>query len=188
QFFAEYMQPFVETRGGWSNKTVDNYSLGFSSAALAQLQRAASIRNIFFRESKEVPSVSLELRPYSMDKNEARFSLDMGEERLTYSHGPKFWKSITWSGDSARRIRIIFEDLNNTSFDRAYSGPWAWFRLMDDAEIKAASQSNIYWITFRADQGSSGRTREIVFEGKASSVHNPFKNELLSLFRCPESI
>jgi type VI secretion system protein ImpL len=191
KFFAGYVEPFIETRGGWTNRIVDDYGMGFSSSALAQLQRAAEIRNIFFRESPEAPSVSLELRPYSMDKSDARFTLDMGDQRLDYSHGPKFWKKVTWSGNSeATRLRMIFEDLNNTAYDRTYNGPWAWFRLMDDAEIKPAAQSNVYWITFRAEQsgGGSGKNREIVFEGKASSIHNPFKNDLLSVFRCPESI
>lgn len=191
-FFKEYMEPFIETRGAWGNRAVDNYSLGFSSSAIAQAQRAASIRTIFFRQNPETPSISLELRPYSMNKDDARFTLDMGEQRLTYNHGPKFWRAVTWTGDSdARRIRIIFEDLNDSSFDQSYTGPWAWFRLMDDSDIKQTSQSNVYLITFsvggnRNDNTSSAR--KITYEGKATSIHNPFRNELLSSFRCPESI
>lgn len=191
KFFTDYMEPFIETRGRWSNRAVDGYTMGFSSTALTQLKRAADIRNIFFRDSREAPSVSLELRPYNMNKNDASFTLDMGAQRLTYSHGPKFWKTVTWSGDGeSNRIRVIFEDLSDASHDRAYNGPWAWFRLMDDAEIRPAAQSNIYWITFKADArgGGSSAAREIVYEGKASSIHNPFKNDLLGSFRCPESL
>lgn len=191
QFTNEYIQPFVETRGRWSNRAVDNYSMGFSAAALTQLQRSADVRNIYFRESREKPSISLELRPYNMAKNEARFMLDMGaEHRLSYSHGPKFWRTVKWVGDSdSQRIRLVFEDLNNATSDRVYSGPWAWFRMLDEAEIQAAKESNVYWITFRPE-GLHGteRSRDVVLEGKASSVHNPFKNDLLGQFRCPESI
>ncbi|MGQ9424410.1 type VI secretion system membrane subunit TssM [Gilvimarinus sp. F26214L] len=184
-FFSEYIEPFIETRGRWENKSIDNYSIGFSPSSLAQLRRAAEIRNIFFRESRESPSIKLELRPYNMDRNDARFTLDLGEQRLTYSHGPKFWTTVTWSGNSdARRVRLVFEDLDSAVSEATYTGPWAWFRLMDDASIKAASQSNVYWITFSTRDDA----REIVFEGKATSIHNPFKNDLIGLFRCPESI
>lgn len=189
QFFGEYLEPFVETRGRWSNRTVDNYSMGFSAGALSQLQRSAEIRNIYFRENRDHPSISLELRPYNMAKNEARFMLDMGaDQRLSYSHGPKFWRTVKWSGGGeTQRIRLVFEDLNKVTSDRVYSGPWAWFRMLDEADIKPANESNIYWITFRPDLSASVN-RDVVLEGKASSVHNPFKNDLLSQFRCPESI
>jgi type VI secretion system protein ImpL len=192
KFFKEYMEPFIETRSTWGNRTVDNYSLGFSANAITQAQRAANIRTIFFRQNPETPSISLELRPYNMSRNDARFTLDMGEQRLTYNHGPKFWRAVTWAGDNdARRIRIIFEDLNDSSIDQSYTGPWAWFRLMDDAEIKRTSQSNVYLITFSVGgkrNDTANTVRKIVYEGKASSIHNPFRNDLLSSFRCPESI
>lgn len=192
QFSKEFIDPFVEKRGNWSSRSVDGYSLGFPSSALAQLQRAANIRDVFFRQNPETPSISLELRPYYMNKEDALFTLDLGEQRLTYNHGPKFWKSVTWSGDSdARRLRLIFEDLKGGQYDRAFTGPWAWFRLMDTAYIQSTPQSNVYLITFMHDSAAKTNeqsARKIVFEGRATSINNPFKNELLNSFRCPESI
>ena len=192
QFAKEFIDPFVEKRGNWASRSVDGYSLGFPSSALSQLQRAATIRDVFFRQNPETPSISLELRPYFMNKEDALFTLDLGDQRLTYNHGPKFWKPVTWSGDNdARRLRLIFEDLNGGQFDRAFTGPWAWFRMMDAAQIQSTPQSNVYLITFMhetarvADEQSA---RKVVFEGRASSINNPFKNELLNAFRCPESI
>ncbi len=192
QFVKEFIDPFIDKRSNWSNRAVDGYSIGFSSATVNQLQRAASIRDVFFRQNPETPSISLELRPLSMDKEDAVFTLDLGDERLTYNHGPKFWKPITWSGQNeSRRIRVIFEDLSGAQFDKVFNGPWAWFRLMDASAIQSTPQSNIYLITFghSADTESAARSkRQIVYEGRATSVHNPFKNDLLSSFRCPESI
>jgi type VI secretion system protein ImpL len=192
QFSKEFIDPFVEKRGNWSSRSVDGFSLGFPSSSLAQLQRAASIRDVFFRQNPETPSISLELRPYFMNKEDAVFTLDLGDQRLSYNHGPKFWKSVTWSGDNdARRLRLIFEDLKGGQFDRAFTGPWAWFRLMDAAHIQSTPQSNVYLITFAHDSARTtddSSARKIVFEGRATSINNPFKNELLNSFRCPESI
>jgi len=189
-FAKEFVEPFIDTRSGWNNRDVDGYTMGFSSATIAQLQKAAAIRGVFFRANPETPSISLELRPFNMSKSEAQFTLDMGSQRLTYNHGPKFWNAVTWAGDNdARRIRIIFEGLNGAYTDRSYVGPWAWFRLMDESDIKQTAQSNIYLITFSLGSTDGSNTqRTIVYEGKATSVNNPFKNDLLSVFKCPESI
>ena len=190
QFVKEFVEPFIDKRGNWANRTVDGYSIGFSSTTVNQLQRAANIRDVFFRQNPETPSISLELRPFTMNKDDAVFTLDLGDQRLTYNHGPKFWKPVTWSGQNdSRRIRVIFEDLNGTQFDKAYTGPWAWFRLLDASKIQSTPQSNIYLITFAHDMDvAAAHTRQIVYEGRATSIHNPFKNDLLESFRCPESI
>jgi type VI secretion system protein ImpL len=88
-------------------------------------------------------------------------------------------------------LRLIFEDLKGGQYDRAFTGPWAWFRLMDTAHIQSTPQSNVYLITFMHDSARATdeqSARKIVFEGRATSINNPFKNELLNAFRCPESI
>lgn len=190
QFVKEFVDPFIDKRSNWSNRTVDGYSMGFASSSVSQLQRAANIRDVFFRQNPETPSISLELRPYSMNKEDAVFTLDLGDQRITYNHGPKFWKPVVWSGQNeSRRIRVIFEDVKGIQFDKSFTGPWAWFRLMDASTIKSTPQSNIYLITFAHETGAAATNlRQIVYEGRANSVHNPFKNDLLESFRCPESI
>lgn len=189
QFAKEFVIPFIDKRSQWSNKAVDGYSIGFSAETLRQVQRAANIRDVFFRQNPEMPSIDLELRPFTMNKEDAVFTLDLGDQRLSYNHGPKFWKQVTWSGQNdARRIRVIFEDLQGVQFDTAYTGPWAWFRLMDASNIRATPQSNIYLITFAHQVAANKPSRQIVYEGRATSIHNPFKDDLLESFRCPESI
>lgn len=191
QFEQEFVAPFIEKRGDWQSRGVDGASLGFSSNALKQLALGAKIREVYFKRNPETPSIDLELRPFYMNNQDAIFTLDMGNQRLSYNHGPKFWKAISWSDqDDARRIRLIFEDLHGGQFDRAFTGPWAWFRLIDSAKIEATTQSNIYKITFMHESAErdSQSPRKITFEGRATSVHNPFKNDLLQHFRCPETL
>ncbi|WNO08064.1 type VI secretion system membrane subunit TssM [Teredinibacter sp. KSP-S5-2] len=188
-FYAEILQPFVNTRKDWSNRVVDGYSMGFSESSIKQIRRALNIKNVFFRENPETPSISLELRPYALGESEARFTLDIGDTRLTYNHGPKFWKAITWSGaDENKRVRIVFEDLDERTRDMSYNGPWAWFRLMDDSRVERTSQSNVYRITFKLKEDANDELHQITYEGKAKSINNPFSNNLLAAFRCPDKI
>ncbi|WP_075188036.1 type VI secretion system membrane subunit TssM [Teredinibacter haidensis] len=188
-FYLEFIKPFVNTRKNWNNKVVDKYSIGYSSAALKQIRHALSIRDVFFQGGGESPSISLELRPRSMSEDDARFILELGEERLSYKHGPKFWKPVNWSGeDGNSRVRVIFEGVDDSVFDKTYVGPWAWFRLMDASSIKKTSRSNVYELTFQVDDQGEGHSRSIVYEGRAKSVNNPFTNDTLGSFRCPEAI
>jgi type VI secretion system protein ImpL len=191
KFTEDYVEPFIEKRGTWSSRGVDGVSLGMSASTLLQLQRASQIRETYFKHNPESPSMTVELRPQFMSKEDALFTLDLGEQRLTYSHGPKFWKTFTWTGDQSARLRIAFEDLHGSQFDKVYSGPWAWFRLLDSSTIEATSQSNVYYITFsdgNSDHQSSSKHRKITFEGRTNSVNNSFKNDLIRAFKCPETL
>ncbi len=194
-FYQEFVAPFINRRS-WHNREVAGRSMGFSSKVLRQLKRARSIKNVFFKANPSVPGISFKLKPYHMNKQDARFTLELGGERVSYNHGPKFWKTLKWSGEGDnQRVRIIFEDLKGEFHSKVYDGPWAWFRLQDSARLKKTNKSNVYRVTYSLDQvlrGSSGRTmkvpHQIVYEIKAKSVNNPFSKNLLGAFRCPESI
>lgn len=198
-FHQEYIKPFVNTRQGWSNRGVDNYSLGLSKKTINQIRTALSIKNIFFRSNPEVPSLTFQLKPHFMRKNDARFMLEVGENRLSYSHGPKFWKTLKWSAtDEQSRVRIIFEDLNEQQYSRSFEGPWAWFRLLDQSTLTRTTASNVYLVTYNISDAKPGRSElspmrtpnehKITYQIKAKSIHNPFKDNLLGSFRCPERI
>lgn len=189
-FERDYLLPFIEKRNQWSNKSVEGYSLGISNKLLKELQRAQKIGEIYFKEDPSNPSFSLDLKPYFMSKDDAIFSLDLGDQRLSYSHGPKLWRSLKFfSKENNQRVRLVFQDISGKQETLEFSGPWAWFKLMDAANIEPTPQSNIYRISFLSNEDKRSQTRKkVIFEGRTTSVNNPFKNELLTSFRCPETI
>jgi type VI secretion system protein ImpL len=198
-FHQEYIKPFINTRRGWSNRGIDNYSLGLSHKTIKQVRTALSIKNIFFRTNPEVPSLTFKLKPHFMRKNDARFTLEVGSTRLSYSHGPKFWKTLNWSAaDDQNRVRIIFEDLNNQQHSKTFEGPWAWFRLLDQSELSKTTSSNVYLVSYVISDARRGQSElspmrtlnehKITYQIKTKSIHNPLQNNLLSSFRCPERI
>jgi type VI secretion system protein ImpL len=191
-FYAAYIKPFINTRKGWSNRIVDNRSLALRSSTLKQIKRAQMIKNVFFRKNPAVPSISFQMKPYKMDKIDARFLLEIGEQRITYSHGPKFWKDISWSGeDENRRVRIVFEDLDGNRHDKSFDGPWAWFKLQDRSTLSKTKQSNVYLVTYTVSENAGDEAainHKIQYLIKARSVNNPFSQNLLGAFTCPESI
>lgn len=191
KFYIEMVKPFINTRKGWSNRIVDNHSLGLNASTLKQIRRAQTIKNVFFRSNPEVPSVSFQLKPYRMDKKNVHFLLELGDQRITYNHGPKFWKDVQWSGeDENKRVRIVFEDLNEDRHEKTFSGPWAWFKLQDRSNIKKTKKSNVYVATYGVTErvGNKKIQHTIKYLIKAKSVNNPFNKNLLGAFKCPKSI
>lgn len=190
-YYENYMAPFITTRNGWRNRVVDNYSFGFSDEVLRQVRNAQTIKDIFYRESPDTVSVTMELRPRTMDARDARFTLDVGSERLVYNHGPKFWKAVNWKSDQDNmRVRMVFEDVNGARHDRSFHGPWAWFRLLDSSHVERTGQSTTYTVTFTSGDGRGNQrdARRIAYDVRTQSNNNPFRRDVLSAFSCPESI
>lgn len=187
KFHETFLKPFINTRKGWTNRSVDGRSLGLGKTLLVQLRRAQQIKSIFFRKNPELPSVSFQLKPDQMNKTEVMFQLDLGPQRLTYSHGPKFWKEMNWAGDGEHnRVRILFQDRQDRLHDKTYNGPWAFFRLQDDATLSKTKQANIYQVEYSIKDADGKRSIRYLL--KADSVNNPFTRNLLGAFSCPASI
>lgn len=188
QFIQRYIMPFVQTRGQWHNRQVDGYGLGLSASALANIRQGQAITELMFRSGESSPRLSLDFKPRDLDKDNARFTLDMGEQTLSYSHGPKFWKTVDWSGNQAeRRLRLVFEQTNGATSDRVYQGPWAWFRALDDARVEKTSRSDVFHVTFASDSSGNRVERDtMVYEVRTQSVNNLLTNNPLRRYQCPE--
>ena len=122
---------------------------------------------------------------------------ELGDARVVYSHGPKFWSTLNWSGsDDKSRVRVIFEDLNDQQHSVTYEGPWAWFRLQDRSRLSKTSVANVYLATYSVADGNHSGTEVVKdagnhmvrFEIKGQSANNPLNKELLGGFRCIDGL
>lgn len=129
-----------------------------------------------------------------MEKIDARFWLDLGSQRISYNHGPKFWKDLNWSGeDENTRVRIVFEDLNENFHEKSFEGPWAFFRLQDQSKLTKTKTANVFLVNYSVTESDNNTKKSIIkrtiqYLIKAKSVNNPFSKNLLGSFYCPESI
>ncbi|WP_343049024.1 type VI secretion system membrane subunit TssM [Simiduia aestuariiviva] len=178
KFVQTYLSPFVDTQR-WRLKTVDGRTIGLSSASLRQFRRADDIRKVYFSGAGSA-SMSFKIEPSKLDSGVRLFSLELGDARVNYSHGPRTLKPMTWEGGKAMRVRVIFEDLNETVHRKHYEGDWAWFRLLDASKIETTASSNVKTITFE----ENGRQAE--FRLIANSGINPFDNRVLRNYDCPQ--
>jgi type VI secretion system protein ImpL len=97
-------------------------------------------------------------------------------QTLEYRHGPLQSQQFTWPGTTTD-ASFNFETAGNSSTGPGLQGPWAWFRLLDGAQVERISDTR-YRIAFAA----GGHSMRIVLE--AASSRNPFGQNPLAGFRC----
>ena len=158
----------------WSFKKVDG-------VALAQFQRAAVIRDTFFRGGGNLPGLRLDFKPAEMDASITQFILDVDGQILKYAHGPQIQTPIQWPGPrGSSQLRISLSPVSASGASGlAKEGPWALFRLFDSQEIESTALPEKFKATFNVDG------RKVVFDVTASSVRNPFRLNELAEFSCP---
>jgi type VI secretion system protein ImpL len=181
-FFNTQLRPFVDMSGPtWRAQKVDGVDPPVSPGALAQFQRAAVIRDIFFAAGAAAPSVQFDITPVSLDPGAKQVTLDLGGTSVVYAHGPVRPTQITWPGPNGMtNVRLTFDPPPSTGTPALNaSGPWALFRLFGMGSLAQAGGPELYRLTFRLGD------REAVFDIRAGSVFNPFAPGVLQAFRCP---
>ncbi len=181
-FFNTQLRPYADTTGSaWRPQAADGVAAPVSPADLAQFQRAAVIRDLFFQPGSTTLAVRFDITPVRLDPGAAQVSLDFDGTSVTYAHGPPRATQITWPGPTRiQNARLVFDPPppGGTGV-LSESGPWAMFRLFGRGVIRQAGSPERYTLTF--DLGP----RQAVFEIRAASVLNPFAPGLLAEFRCP---
>ncbi|MGB0128109.1 MAG: type VI secretion system membrane subunit TssM, partial [Rhodocyclaceae bacterium] len=171
EFFQKNLQPYVDTSTKpWSFKRIDDVSMG-SSGTLAQFQRAAAIRDVFFRSGGKTPGLRLEFKPMEMDASITQFILDVDGQLVKYSHGPQVPQPVQWPGPKgSTQVRLQVEPTSTSGASgKVFEGPWALFRLLDQAQVDNTAQPERFLVTFVIDG------RRAKFEVTTSSVQNPFR-------------
>jgi type VI secretion system protein ImpL len=185
EFFKKYLNASVEKSGGkWRWNTRGRGGAGISSTALQQFQRADNIKNIFFRMGKDSPKVGFKLKPITMSSSIVQFIIDVDGQTLTYAHGPLRPLAMNWPGpNDSGQVRIqLLPPLHSGYSGLSKEGPWALFRMFDEAHLTRTSNPAVFIMTFTI-QG-----REAKFELRANSAVSPFQLTDLQSFQCPQNL
>ncbi|WP_233888771.1 type VI secretion system membrane subunit TssM [Paraburkholderia flagellata] len=168
----------------WAFKKVDESMAQISPAGLAQFERAATIRDVFFHGGGKTPSLTLQFRPVEMDPSILQLALDVDGQVLTYAHGPQVATTIQWPGTrgSGRVSLQLTPPPTSSATNLMFEGPWALFRMFDRLEIEPTQQPERFFVTFDVEG------RKARFEVTANSVENPFRLADLHAFSCPAQL
>ncbi|EDP65180.1 hypothetical protein BAL199_01499 [alpha proteobacterium BAL199] len=179
-FQSTYLADFIDTTNRpWKNLLVQGDGLNLSAPFLNALQNASVVRSTFFRSGTPAPSVSFTLKPTYLDAQAARIAIDTGSQIITYRHEPPRTFSLTWPDPSAsQQITVTMTDTNGSSTSTQTSGPWAWFRLFDQLQLKKTGLADKFVLPIAI------RDMKATFELGADSINNPFELPELAQFRC----
>jgi type VI secretion system protein ImpL len=182
-FFNNQLKPYVDTRDKvWQPQMVDGVPAPVSPADIAQFQRAALIRDLFFAPNSTTIAVRFDIMPVQLDTGASRVTLDFDGVAVDYAHGPTRSTQITWPGPNhMTNVRLVFDPPpQGDTGVMAQTGPWAMFRLFALGTLQQAGSPERYTLTFSLGE------RSATFELRAGSVMNPFAPGVLQDFRCPQ--
>jgi type VI secretion system protein ImpL len=176
KFLSEPLGPLVDnSRDPWRWRE-GAAGIG-SSSLLNQFQTVDRIRKTYFPPAGQLPEMRFTVTPESLDANVRRLALNIDGQVVEYRHGPPRTQPLVWPGPSPGQASVLFEEAGGAGPNRSYQGPWALFRLLDDATLQPQSELK-YLVTLTA----GGHTGRVTLE--ATSVRNPFAHNELHGFRC----
>jgi type VI secretion system protein ImpL len=184
-YFRKYLQSYVDTSATvWRWQPGAAQKLGINVSILQTFQRAAAIRDAFFRAGGVQPSVRFELKPVAMDASINQFLLDLDGQQISYDHGPSRQVAMQWPNPgSIGVVRLSISPPSPSGRSGVtLDGPWAWFRLLEQSDLMGGGSPDRFNLRMRVDNAS------ISYELRANSAFNPFKNRVLSGFSLPERL
>jgi type VI secretion system protein ImpL len=151
---------------------------------LASLEKAENIRRAFFTRSGSL-DVEFALEPLHLSSNKRRSVMNVDGQLVEFSHGPSQSIPLVWPNtlrDSVEsRVTLVPTEVNRSPRSISENGPWALFRLLDEADITGVSSSAVD-VRFALDDG------EMRYRLHAGSNTNPFTQQLLAGYQIPRSL
>jgi type VI secretion system protein ImpL len=180
-FVNDKLRPFIDMSGKpWRWRSADDIDLGATAESLRPIELAASLRDAWFRDGGSLPSVEFGIRPVAGDSAGSHVVLSLGDQqRLEGSTQPRF-QTLRWPApDGIQQASIGIADTDGRTESKTLDGPWAWFRLLDQATLERGAPDRLL-ASFRLP-GHSAR-----IELRAASVINPFQPDTAGRFECPK--
>jgi type VI secretion system protein ImpL len=180
-FFQKNLAQYVDTSTKpWSfRRGIDGAPAG-TSASLSAFEKAAVIREVFFRGGTRTPQYRVDMKPVEMDASITTFALDADGTPLSYLHGPQTPRSIVWPGPAGRnQVRVALTPPAAAPPRVRSRAAGRCTRSSTRRRSRPSAQPEKFLATFNFDG------RKVAFEVTAASVQNPFKLREIDEFSCP---
>jgi type VI secretion system protein ImpL len=174
-FFLNNLEPLVDTaRSPWAWRPG---AVSSSGEMLAIFEAAQRVRETFFPAGAQFPELRFTVTLGELDAGATRFILEVDGQRLEDLRGPPRPAALGWPARSPGEAVATFQDRYGAWQAMRFTGPWAWFRLMDAANAQPESDLRA---SFRV-QHDSHRARVTI---EATNLRNPFTKREWRQFRC----
>ena len=181
-FFNTLLKPYVDVGAPiWKPKAAGGVAPPVSQADVAQFQRAAEIRDLFFATGQTRPEIRFDITSVSLDARANQATLDLADTSIVYRHGVSSQSTeILWPGaTTTQTVRLSIDPPPpGTAGEWRETGSWALFRLLDRGRLAPGHEAERSSLTFQMAD------RRAVFEIR-TGARNPLAHGILEAFRCP---
>jgi type VI secretion system protein ImpL len=183
-YFKAYLTDFVDTSSKpWRARTTAATQVQLNLESVRQFERAAAIRDTYFRAGGMLPAVSFDLKPLGTDPPVNQLTLVLGGKSIVYNNEAPRATRMQWPGaDQNGDVRIEMAPPKAGESPLQEQGPWAWFKVLDRATVTPSERAERFQVEFKVG------SRAAVYELTATSAYNPFRFAELDQFRCPEQL
>ena len=180
-FVNTLLKPYIDTNGRvWKAASPDGSPPPLGTADLAQFQRAAQIRDLFFATGRASPAFRFDIAPVRLDARTSRVRLDLEGTPLSYSTGTPRATEINWPGAGQPGVARLSVEPPPVGANGIWeeTGNWALFRLLERGRLVPGAGPDRLLLTFQMAE------RQAIFEVRTGS-HNLTATSVLQAFRCP---
>ncbi|MFG6139153.1 type VI secretion system membrane subunit TssM [Halomonas sp. B23F22_10] len=181
-FYQQNLKPFIEGAPE-ALRNAEGDSL-LRQGVLDAVQRAERIREAYLNRDG-VLDVPFSLEPLSLSADKRRGVISVDGQLIDYAHGASRRVPMIWPNglrdSNESRVTLVPSQVNRSPRTLRRDGPWAWFRLLDEAQLTGAGERELE-LSFRVDGGSM-RYRLV-----ADGPRNPFTRSLVAGFRLPRAL
>ena len=180
-FYQRRLATMVDTGANpWRYKPLADGARPAAPAALAEFQRAARIREGFFRSGGKTPGFRLEIRAVEMADGLKELALDIDGQTVKFVAGNTASVVVSWPSQKVgSQIKL---SATPAIAPLSFEGPWALFRLFDRFDVQPSAQPEKFNVLVNLE-GKRARLEVI-----ANSVMNPFRMREIQQFRCPGAL
>ena len=162
----------------WQYRPLPDGTKPPGGASLADFQRAAKIREAFFRGGGKQPGFKVDLRVLEMDAGIKEVVIDVDGTAMKFAAGSTAAQTFSWP--SPRVASQIKLNLGGTP--QLFEGPWALFRMIGQYEVQLSPQPERFTVLLNVE-GKRAKLEVI-----SASALNPLRLREMQGFRCPESL
>ncbi|MCL5260218.1 MAG: type VI secretion system membrane subunit TssM [Gammaproteobacteria bacterium] len=182
-FFTSYLKPFVDNEQMyWVWKDIDGQKINLSQESLEIFIRGALIQKMFYPNKSKILLTKFTLIPAAMTPTTKGLNLDLDGQKFYLLSGQKKANHLLWPGPKPGLVTLEFASQNNQHYIISQAGAWAWFRLLDKANLRSTGTAEHYELTFDINGNA------IKYDLIAESAISPFIPGIMSDFRCSEKL
>jgi len=151
-----------------------------SPAAIANFQRAATIRDAFFPGGSANPQATMDVLLARADDGVTDVQLSVDGQVTPMKPGTNAAARLSWpslSPNSQIKLTLLIGGKPSAT-PLIFDGPWALFRFVDAAKVEGGTPER-QMVSY--EEGG----KRVYFELRSGSVRNPMRLPELAQFRCP---